>query len=240
MTHYGAGRKRGDSSKLAYEQLRKSIINLELSPGELLDEASLSKRFLMSRSPIREALIKLSMEGLVQTLPNKNSLVAPMPVDDLPEYFDALSLIQRLVTRLAAKSRTDEDVARMHQCQEAFKAALTADDFSMMIETNREFHLKISEVARNKYFHLLHSRLLDEGRRMLYLYFGSFRGGVPSSVSDDHDLIITAIENKDQELAEKYAERHAKDVCDRFVRHLARRNIDDFDVRRGSTKIKQG
>ena len=88
MTQNGAGRKRGDSSKLAYEQLRKSIINLELSPGELLDEASLSKRFFMSRSPIREALIKLSMEGLVQTLPNKNSLVAPMPVDDLPEYFD--------------------------------------------------------------------------------------------------------------------------------------------------------
>ena len=58
-------------------------------------------------------------------------------------------------------------------------------------------------------------------------------------MSDDHDLIITAIENKDQELAEKYAERHAKDVCDRFVRHLARRNIDDFDVRDGATKLNQ-
>jgi DNA-binding GntR family transcriptional regulator len=231
MDDSGGARKRGESSKLVYEQLRKSIINLELPPGELLDESSLSKRFLMSRSPIREALIKLSMEGLVQTLPNKNSLVAPMPIDDLPEYFDALALTQRLVTRLAARFRTDGDIVSIKQQQEAFRGALVANDFSLMIETNRDFHLKISKAAKNKYFHLLHSRLLDEGRRMLYLYFGSFKGGVPASVSDDHDLIIRAIENNDEELAEKYAQQHAKDVCDRFVRHLNQRNTTEFDVR---------
>lgn len=231
MDEKGAGRRRGDSAKLVYEQLRKSIISLELPPGELLDEASLSKRYSMSRSPIREALIKLSMEGLVQTLPNKNSLVAPMPIDDLPEYFDALSLTQRLVTRLAARFRTDVEINDLRDRQEAFRSALVANDFSLMIETNREFHLKISEAAKNKYFHLLHSRLLDEGRRMLYLYFGSFQEGVPLSVSDDHDLIINMIEKKDEELAEKYAEKHARDVCNRFVRYLSWRNTDDFDVR---------
>ena len=96
---------------------------------------------------------------------------------------------------------------------------------------NMDFKLKITEAAKNKYIHLLHSRLLDEGRRMLYLYFGSFKGGVPASVSEDHDLIINAIENNDEELAEKYAEKHAKDVCDRFVRHLSQRNTSNFDVR---------
>ena len=232
MDEKGASRRRGDSAKLVYKQLRKSIISLELSPGELLDEASLSKRFSMSRSPIREALIKLSMEGLVQTLPNKNSLVAPMPIDDLPEYFDALSLTQRLVTRLAARFRTDTEITDLRDRQEAFRNALVANDFSLMIETNREFHLKISQAAKNKYFHLLHSRLLDEGRRMLYLYFGSFQEGVPLSVSDDHDLIINMIEKKDEELAEKYAEKHARDVCNRFVRYLRRYNTDDFDVRK--------
>ena len=237
MDEKGASRRRGDSAKLVYEQLRKSIISLELSPGELLDEASLSKRFSMSRSPIREALIKLSMEGLVQTLPNKNSLVAPMPIDDLPEYFDALSLTQRLVTRLAARFRTDTEINDLRDRQKAFRIALVANDFSLMIETNREFHLKISQAAKNKYFHLLHSRLLDEGRRMLYLYFGSFQEGVPLSVSDDHDLIINMIEKKDEELAEKYAEKHARDVCNRFVRYLRRYNTDDFDVRKAGDGV---
>ena len=237
MDEKGASRRRGDSAKLVYEQLRKSIISLELSPGELLDEASLSKRFSMSRSPIREALIKLSMEGLVQTLPNKNSLVAPMPIDDLPEYFDALSLTQRLVTRLAARFRTDTEINDLRDRQKAFRTALVANDFSLMIETNREFHLKISQAAKNKYFHLLHSRLLDEGRRMLYLYFGSFQEGVPLSVSDDHDLIINMIEKKDEELAEKYAEKHARDVCNRFVRYLRRYNTDDFDVRKAGDGV---
>ena len=237
MDEKGASRRRGDSAKLVYEQLRKSIISLELSPGELLDEATLSKRFSMSRSPIREALIKLSMEGLVQTLPNKNSLVAPMPIDDLPEYFDALSLTQRLVTRLAARFRTDTEINDLRDRQKAFRTALVANDFSLMIETNREFHLKISQAAKNKYFHLLHSRLLDEGRRMLYLYFGSFQEGVPLSVSDDHDLIINMIEKKDEELAEKYAEKHARDVCNRFVRYLRRYNTDDFDVRKAGDGV---
>jgi len=237
MDEKGASRRRGDSAKLVYKQLRKSIISLELSPGELLDEASLSKRFSMSRSPIREALIKLSMEGLVQTLPNKNSLVAPMPIDDLPEYFDALSLTQRLVTRLAARFRTDTEITDLRDRQKAFRTALVANDFSLMIETNREFHLKISQAAKNKYFHHLHSRLLDEGRRMLYLYFGSFQEGVPLSVSDDHDLIINMIEKKDEELAEKYAEKHARDVCNRFVRYLRRYNTDDFDVRKAGDGV---
>lgn len=238
MDSKNTSRRRGDSAKLVYEQLRKSIISLELAPGELLDEASLSKRFLMSRSPIREALIKLSMEGLVQTLPNKNSLVAPMPIDDLPEYFDALSLTQRLVTRLAARFRTDADLDEIRQKQKAFHAALVGNDFSLMIETNREFHLKISEAAKNKYFHLLYSRLLDEGRRMLYLYFGSFHEGVPPSISDDHDLIIGAIENRDEELAEKFAEKHTTEVCDRFLTYLSRRNTDNFDVRRAGNSSR--
>jgi DNA-binding GntR family transcriptional regulator len=236
MQDRNSGRRRGDSAKIVYEQLRKSIINLELPPGELLDEASLSERFMMSRSPIREALIRLSMEGLVQTLPNKNSLVAPMPIEDLPEYFDALSLTQRLVTRLAARLRTKENISELREKQEAFKSALLADDFSLMIETNREFHLKISEAAGNKHFHMLHSRLLDEGRRMLYLYFGSFQKGVPLSVGADHDLIIDAIENKDEELAEKYAEKHAKEVCDRFVRYLSDRKTEHFDIRKSFDK----
>ena len=72
---------------------------------------------------------------------------------------------------------------------------------------------------------------------MLYLYFGSFQEGVPLSVSDDHDLIINMIEKKDEELAEKYAEKHARDVCNRFVRYLRRYNTDDFDVRKAGDGV---
>lgn len=227
----GPTRKRGDSAKFVYQHLRKSIICLELAPGELLDEASLSTRFLMSRSPIREALIRLSMEGLVHTLPNKNSVVAPLGLDTLPDYLDALELIQRLLTRLAAQFRTKDDLVFMRAKQLEFRNALAQADFALMIDSNREFHMAISKAARNKYFDFLYSRLLDDGKRMLYLYFNSFFEGVPDSVADEHDLIIEAIENKDADRAETLAKEHAIDVAARFLNYLNDRHTTEFDIR---------
>ena len=224
-------RKRGDSAKFVYEHLRKSIICLELSPGELLDESSLSSRFLMSRSPIREALIRLSMEGLVHTLPNKNSVVAPLGLEVLPDYLDALELTQRLVTRLAAQFRTEDNLQEIRARQAEFRDALAQADFALMIESNREFHMAISKAAHNKYYDLLHSRLLDDGRRMLYLYFNSFFEGVPDSVADEHDLIIDAIEKKDADSAEELAKVHVINVAERFLNYLNDRRSTAFDIR---------
>ena len=224
-------RKRGDSAKFVYEHLRKSIINLELAPGELLDESSLSARFLMSRSPIREALIRLSMEGLVHTLPNKNSVVAPLDLESLPDYLDAIELIQRLITRLAAQFRTEDDLIEMRSKQAEFRNALAQADFAEMIESNREFHMAISKAARNKYFDFLHSRLLDDGRRMLHLYFNSFSEGVPESVVSEHDAIIDAIESQNANRAETLAKDHVVGVAERFLNYLNDRHSTEFDIR---------
>ena len=223
-------RKRGDSAKIVYERLRKSIICLELAPGELLDEVSLSGQFLMSRSPIREALIRLSMEGLVHTLPNKNSVVAPLGLEILPDYLDALELTQRVVTRLAAQSRNENDLLEMRTKQAEFCDALSEGDFALMIESNREFHMAISKAARNKYFDFLYSRLLDDGRRLLYLYFNSFSQGVPVAVAHDHELIIEAIHEGDADQAEKHAQDHAKDVAEWFLSYLNRRQTSQVNV----------
>ena len=76
--------KRGGGAQKIYENIRASILNLDRKPGEPLDEASLSQQFGMSRSPVREALIRLSTDGLVVTLPNKSLLVALLNINDYP------------------------------------------------------------------------------------------------------------------------------------------------------------
>ena len=74
----GSDRKRGSGVKLAYDVLRDEILDLVLQPGSAIDEVQLAERFNMSRTPIREALVRLAAEGLIHTLPNRSTLVAPI------------------------------------------------------------------------------------------------------------------------------------------------------------------
>ena len=81
---------RGDGALRVYRKLREDILSLELPPGELLDEVKIGQRFNLSRSPVREALIRLASDGLVRTLPNKSTMVAPLNIEAFPQYLDAL------------------------------------------------------------------------------------------------------------------------------------------------------
>ena len=110
----------GYGALMIYETLRDDILSLKLEPGKLIDETSLAKRFQVSRSPIREALVKLGTEGLTKTLPNKGTIVAPLTLEELPDYMDALDLIQRSVTRLAALNRTNRILLKFVQIRSYF------------------------------------------------------------------------------------------------------------------------
>ena len=98
----GLRHPRGTGADRVYDQLKAQILDLELKPGTLLEELELSRRFGVSRSPIREALIRLAAEGLIDNPRNRTPLVAQFDVARLPAYFDALQLLYRLSARLAA------------------------------------------------------------------------------------------------------------------------------------------
>ena len=103
-------RVKGSGVKFAYETLRDEILSLALDPGAVLDETSLAERFGMSRSPVREALIRLAGDDLVVTLSNRSTVVAPIDLRSFPKYVEALDVAQRMNTRLAAELRTDLDL----------------------------------------------------------------------------------------------------------------------------------
>ncbi len=224
------GDGRGHGAMRVYEALRQDILSLSIAPGELLDEVQIGRRFKLSRSPVREALIRLATEGLVKTLPNKSPMVAPLNLEEFPAYIDALDLVQRATTRLAAQSRSAADLAEIKARQAAFEAALAARDVLAMIESNRDFHLAISEAAQNRYLKQFHARLLDEGRRFLRLYFRSFNDSLPPAFRDEHVQMIAAIERQDADLAERLAHEHTLQVSGRFLEYLAKRRTADIAV----------
>ncbi len=223
-------RRRGSGAQRVYEELKRDILCLDLKPSDLLDESALSQKFGMSRSPVREALIRLSMEGLVVTLPNKSTLVAPLGLEEFQSYLDALDLVQRVTTRLAARLRTQADLKAIIAREKEYKKARAVGNVSDMIESNLKFHMAISNAARNKYLDFLHARLLDDGRRMLHLYFRSFGDAVPESTEHDHDLIVKAIRNQDEDLAESHAHDHVMGVGKQFLGYLGAYQLTDFKL----------
>ncbi|MFC4624068.1 GntR family transcriptional regulator [Daeguia caeni] len=213
-------RKRGSGVKMVYDLLRDEILDLVLKPGSPIDEVQLAERFNMSRTPIREALVRLSGEGLIDTLPNRSTMVSQIDFLNMHTYFDALKLMYRVTTQLAAKNHRPEDLEIIHQRQAEFAKAVEAQDALAMIATNAAFHLAIAEAGRNPYFTSLFKRLLDEGRRILRLYYQSYNDRLPKRFVDEHEEMIAAITARDTELSERLAAEHAEQIVDQVQKLL--------------------
>jgi DNA-binding GntR family transcriptional regulator len=223
-------RPRGSGSQIVYEALRKSILELTLAPASPLDEASLSEQFDMSRTPIREALVRLAGEGLVTTLPNRSTIVAPVNFIGMPVYFEALTLMYRATTTLAAQHRKPEHMVVIRSREAAFVDAVERRDALDMISANRDFHMAIAEAGGNTYFNAFFSRLLDEGRRLLRLYYSSFDDRLPKQYQIEHDQMIAAIEAGAVDLADRLAAAHAAQIMQQIQSYLARHSSGDLKL----------
>lgn len=213
------GHRRGSGVGHVYEMLRNEIIELKLQPGSPIDELQLARRFSLSRTPIREALVRLAAEGLITTLPNRATIVSNIDFLNLPQFFDALTLMYRVTARLAAANRSDEDLARIGDLQAAFAQAVEMKDALAMISTNRDFHLAFAKAGQNRYYTELFTQLLDEGRRILRLYYSSFGDILPRQYVTEHEDMIAAVLARDIDKADALASAHAEQIV-RQIRML--------------------
>ena len=210
-------RKRGTGARFVYDTLRDEILNLVLQPGEPIDEIGLAERLSMSRTPIREALVRLAGDGLVTLLPNRSTVVSQIDFPNLHHFFDALTLMYRVTTRLAAQFHDAADLQAIRARQMVFAEAVLSGDTAGMIQLNRDFHVTIAEAGRNPYYLQLFSRLLDEGRRILRLYYyPTFEPRLPHPYIQEHEAIIAAIEARDVDACDRLAKEHA----DKIVRQI--------------------
>lgn len=207
-----SGHRRGSGVGHVYETLRNEIVELTLAPGSPIDELQLAHRFSLSRTPIREALVRLAAEGLITTLPNRATIVSNIDFLNLPHFFDALTLLYRVTTRLAAANHNADDIERIRARADTFTRAVEAKDALAMISTNRDFHLEIARAGKNRYYTDLFVQLLDEGRRILRLYYLSFHDVLPSRYVAEHEELISAVVARDIELADRLGREHAEQI----------------------------
>lgn len=214
-----------------YLGLRTKILEAALPPGSDLDEASLVREFGVSRTPVREAMIRLASEGLIEILPNRGGRVTPLTFTEIPAYFEALDLMQRAATRWAAVRRSAEDLGLMRAAQAEFTTMARRDEVLAMTEANHAFHACVADASGNDYICRTYMRLLDEGLRVARLSYAHDIRGVDERLEHhevtigEHGAMIEAIANNDcdaaEELAQVHTERFRQRIISYFTQNLA-------------------
>ena len=221
-----AGRPpKGRGAANVHLALRNEILHLALKPGEKLDEMGLVRKFGISRTPVREALIRLASEGLVFLLPNRGAQVAPLDLVDIAHYFEALELLQCAVNHWAARRRTAEDLAEIRRQRDAFRRAAAKYNQADMMESNRDLHAAIARAAHNPHVEAPFVGLLNHGMRLNWICLDHFNAGDLDKhlkrACVEHDQIVRSLEKGDAAAAERLGREHANTFRQRLKDFLS-------------------
>lgn len=212
---------RGGAVDLIYASLREDILELRRAPGEVLDEAEIAAAFDMSRSPVREALVRLTAEGLAQTLKNRGAIVSRLDIEALPAYFDAQALLFRATARLAALNGGPKGADGLAAIQAEHERIAASRDPYGVIGSNRRFHLEIARIGGNRWYHDWLGSVLDQGQRIMRLYVRLHEEVVPPEKLAPHRALIAAVRARDPEAADAAARADAQIVRDEVSRQIA-------------------
>lgn len=131
-----------------YTSIRGRIIHQNFKPGAPLNENKLAKEFNVSRTPVREALQRLSSEGLVSIIPNLGARVSEINLRDFRELIEFRIILERGAGKLVARNATDRDIAALEQLQHKLDSG-QGEDFDNLTNLDTEFHLIIRQATHN-------------------------------------------------------------------------------------------
>ena len=186
---------------VVFENLRTAILEGDLKAGQRLMEVQLAEQLGVSRTPIREAIRKLELEGLVVMLPRKGAYVANISFKDLIDVLEIRSSLEGLAASLAAERRRDEDIDELEKVAKEFEKSVRETDIDNVLKKDVEFHEKVFLMANNKKLYQLITSLWEQVHRFRRTYVSDYEASL--SLVDEHNRILQAIKNDDCELAKK-------------------------------------
>jgi len=171
--------------------LEKDIFSGHLPPDSPLDEDAIAKRFLVSRTPVREALLQLIEAGLVEKPSRQRAVVAPLDLRRLIQMFETLSELEATCARIAARRITDHEKETLAAIQRLSDAALAAGDQDEFGRQGIRFHVAVWRAAHNDV-------LFDITRNLAvrlnpYRMFQLRSKGRPEANNEDHKLLLDLI-----------------------------------------------
>ncbi len=189
-----------------FENLREAILDGRLKPGQRLMEIQLAEQMGVSRTPVRESIRKLELEGLVVMIPRKGAYVSNMSLKDVIEVLEIRASLEGLAAYLAAERITDEDLVKLEKIADDFSQSKDDYDLETLLRKDVEFHECIFKATNNKKLHQLITSLWEQVYRFRFMYISDYESTV--NIDKEHRLILDALKSRDSELAKKYAKEH--------------------------------
>lgn len=184
---------------VVFQTLRKAILKGELKPGERLMEVQLANRLGVSRTPIREAIRKLELEGLVTMIPRKGAEVAEITEKNLRDVLEVRRALEELAVKIACDKITEEGLQRLEVASKKFQDVMYCDDLTLIAETDVEFHEIIYEATGNKRLIQILNNLREQMYRYRVEYLKDYnRHGI---LADEHEEIVDALCGREKERA---------------------------------------
>ncbi|SHJ58276.1 GntR family transcriptional regulator [Paramaledivibacter caminithermalis] len=192
--------------EIVFEYLRNSILKGELQPGERLMELQLAQKLGVSRTPIREAIRKLELEGFVEMIPRKGAYVADLSVKDILDILEVRMFLEGLSAYLAAQRMTDEEINKLKDILKKFEDDFETMSKEDMIELDIKFHDMIMEGSRNNKLLQIIQGLHEQFQRFRVIYFSEYKEH--EDIKKYHRAIVESISNRDPKRAQQYAQTH--------------------------------
>ena len=192
----------GLKSDQAYQLLKRSILTLEYAPGALLIEAELMERFKVGRTPLREALQRLAVEGLVTTVPRRGTFVSSISADDVQAVYEMRCRLDAFAAELAAERATKAEIGAMEKLLHEFDTA-SEIDASLF---DQQMHELIAQAAHNPYLHDTLNRLYTLSVRQFNLRH--YQRETFAEMRTELGAVVEAIKARDPKQAAREALQH--------------------------------
>ncbi len=198
----------------AYSRLRNWILDGTLAPGAQLRDKELAEQLGVSRTPIREALLRLEDEGLVKTKPNRSTLVSSIDFHNAFHLYSIIWTLERLALSQAFGSIADEHIQHMIDANDRFLQKMKAKDRFSALEADYDFHNVYIRLSQNQEIEKIISEIKTKLKRLDLYYFDKIKNAILSY--DEHKKIIEALTQKNLPLAMEAVENNWKNSFNRF------------------------
>lgn len=196
--------------EIVFEAIREAIINGILKPGERLMEIQLAEEMGVSRTPVREAIRKLELEGFVVMIPRKGAYVAGLSMKDIADVFEIRAALEGLAAGLAAERITEEELEELERLLVKIGECIQSDDLNAVIEQDTEFHEVLFKATRNERLEQIVSNLREQIQRYRTASLSS--PGRMKVALEEHKQIVEALSERDVEKAQRLAREHIENA----------------------------
>jgi DNA-binding GntR family transcriptional regulator len=212
-------------AKLAYEALRDSILSGHLAPGSIVNEMALAKELGISRTPVREALLELSSQGLVEILPRKGIRIKYFTEQDVHEVCEIRELIELAVVEGMARDGAGRSPKTLESALERQRKAVKRGDMREFLEADRSFHLSLRGLTDNRRLR----RILENLGDLIHVMGteGLTREGRVAEVLKEHQNVVDSLKQGKIREAKEAMHLHLKNSRNAILEGLKR----DFRVR---------